>query len=138
MVGRKKSSSKNYDDWINRKWRPLMGYMYMVVCITDFIVFPVLWSIFQAHVGKEVEAWNPLTLQGAGLFHLAMGAVLGVAAWSRGKEKLATISEIGTTLEPEEEPPSRKSYRRPVYSDPKPVYMTKSGGLAPIIEEPEL
>ena len=73
------------DDWMNRKWRPAMGWMYMTVCITDFIIFPVLWSIFKAYVGENVEPWNPLTLQGAGLFHLAMGAVLGVAAWQGGE-----------------------------------------------------
>ena len=32
--------------------------------------------------------WNPLTLQGAGLFHIAMGAVLGIAAFGRTQEKL--------------------------------------------------
>lgn len=83
-----KTKDKHYEDWINRKWRPLMGYTYMVTCITDFIIFPVLWSVFKAYIGENVEPWAPLTLQGGGLFHLAMGAVLGVAAWSRGKEKL--------------------------------------------------
>lgn len=80
------------DDWMNRKWRPAMGWMYMTVCITDFILFPILWSVFKAYMGEGVEPWNPLTLQGAGLFHLAMGAVLGVAAWSRGKEKMISAT----------------------------------------------
>jgi hypothetical protein len=84
------------DDWMNRKWRPAMGWMYMTVCITDFILFPVLWSIFKAYMGEGVDPWNPLTLQGAGLFHLAMGAVLGVAAWSRGREKIAGASNFPT------------------------------------------
>jgi hypothetical protein len=53
-------------------------------------VFPVLWSLLQAlSSGQVTSQWNPLTLQGAGLFHLAMGAVLGIAAWSRGQEKMA-------------------------------------------------
>ena len=84
----------NKDDWMNRKWRPAMGWMYMTVCITDFILFPVLWSIFKAYMGEGVEPWSPLTLQGAGLFHLAMGAVLGVAAWSRGREKIAAANNF--------------------------------------------
>jgi hypothetical protein len=29
-----------------------------------------------------------LTLQGAGLFHMAMGAVLGITAYGRSKEKI--------------------------------------------------
>jgi hypothetical protein len=76
-------------DWINNKWRPVMGWMYMAVCMTDFVVFPVLWSLLQAlSKGAIASQWQPLTLQGAGLFHIAMGAVLGVAAYGRTKEKL--------------------------------------------------
>lgn len=82
-------------DWAHTKWRPMMGWCYMVTCITDFIIFPVLWSILQAYNGGQVTSqWNPITLQGAGLYHLAMGAVLGVAAWSRGQEKLAGVDRL--------------------------------------------
>ena len=38
--------------------------------------------------GQVTSQWNPLTLQGAGLFHIAMGAVLGIAAFGRTQEKL--------------------------------------------------
>lgn len=79
------------DHWINNKWRPAMGWMYMFVCITDFVIFPVLWSVLQAiSKGNVTSQWQPLTLQGAGLFHLAMGAVLGIAAYGRTKEKIDT------------------------------------------------
>lgn len=80
------------EDWINRKWRPAMGWMYMVVCVFDFIIFPILWAVLQFW---EVEAsndafrqWQPMTLMGAGLFHIAMGAVLGIAVYGRTKEKI--------------------------------------------------
>jgi hypothetical protein len=67
----------------------------MFICILDFAVFPVLWSIIQAtHSGTVSTQWDPITLKGAGLFHMAMGAILGIAAWSRGQEKImnATVS----------------------------------------------
>jgi hypothetical protein len=77
------------EDWMNSKWRPMMGWMYMVVCMFDMILFPILWSLLQATTHGSVHAqWNPLTLQGAGLFHIAMGAVLGIAAFGRTQEKL--------------------------------------------------
>jgi hypothetical protein len=76
-------------DWINKKWRPAMGWMYMLTCTVDFVVFPVLWSLLQAlSKGQVTSQWQPLTLQGAGLYHIAMGAVLGIAAYGRTKEKL--------------------------------------------------
>jgi hypothetical protein len=84
------ASEKKKEDWMNSKWRPMMGWMYMIVCITDFVLFPVLWSMVQAiHGGNVTSQWNPITLAGAGLFHLAMGAVLGIAAFGRTQEKMA-------------------------------------------------
>ena len=85
-------SEKKKEDWMNSKWRPAMGWIYMVTCSCDFILFPVLWSVLQTMTGATVTQWNPITLQGAGLYHLAMGAVLGVAAWSRGQEKMAGVA----------------------------------------------
>jgi hypothetical protein len=65
----------------------------MVICVLDMAIFPVMWSVAQVMVKMPMTQWNPLTLQGAGLFHLAMGAVLGIAAWSRGQEKMAGVTK---------------------------------------------
>ena len=81
---------KDATDWINKKWRPVMGWIYMLTCTSDFVIFPVLWSLLQALTGGQVTSqWQPLTLQGAGLYHIAMGAVLGIAAYGRTQEKIA-------------------------------------------------
>jgi hypothetical protein len=80
---------KKDEDWMQKKWRPAMGWMYMIVCMLDMAIFPVLWSLLQVFTHQTITQWNPLTLQGAGLFHLAMGAVLGIAAWGRTQEKVA-------------------------------------------------
>lgn len=85
---KRKTPQRYREDWLDRKWRPAMGWMYLIVCITDFIIFPVLWSLLMKEHGNAITAWEPLTLKGGGLFHVAMGAVLGVAAWSRGQEKI--------------------------------------------------
>ena len=84
----KSESEKKKEDWMNSKWRPMMGWMYMLVCMFDMILFPVLWSLLQTVTHTPITQWNPLTLQGAGLFHIAMGAVLGIAAFGRTQEKL--------------------------------------------------
>jgi hypothetical protein len=87
---------KPQEDWMAKRWRPAMGWLYMAVCAFDFIIAPVLWSMTQAyyHIVPFVQ-WQPLTLQGAGLFHLAMGAVLGIAAYGRTKEKMAGAEQGG-------------------------------------------
>jgi hypothetical protein len=89
-------SEKKKEDWMNSKWRPAMGWLYMLVCFCDFVLFPVLWSILHAIIhSSNIAQWQPLTLQGAGLFHLAMGAVLGLAAYGRTQEKIAGANNGG-------------------------------------------
>jgi hypothetical protein len=92
-------SNKSKEDWMNTKWRPAMGWMYMLVCITDFILFPILWSLVQvAGDGKVESQWLPITLQGAGLFHIAMGAILGIAAYGRTQEKMSGTNYSGSQM----------------------------------------
>ena len=89
-------SKKKNDNWMQTLWRPMMGWMYMLICLLDMAVFPVLWALWQGYNHVQITQWNPLTLQGAGLFHIAMGAVLGISAFGRTQEKLA-----GTAVNPE-------------------------------------
>ena len=91
-------SEQKKEDWMNSKWRPMMGWMYMVVCMFDMILFPILWSLLQTVTHTPITQWNPLTLQGAGLFHIAMGAVLGIAAFGRTQEKMAGANNGGAQL----------------------------------------
>jgi len=88
-------SEQKKEDWMNSKWRPAMGWMYMVVCMMDMVIFPILWSLLQTFTHTQITQWNPLTLQGAGLFHIAMGAVLGIAAFGRTQEKLGGANNGG-------------------------------------------
>ena len=102
------ASEKKKEDWMNSKWRPMMGWMYMLICTMDMVVFPILWSLLQSLSHGAVNSqWQPLTLQGAGLFHIAMGAVLGIAAHGRTQEKLNGANNgglggpgVGTTYVP--------------------------------------
>jgi hypothetical protein len=86
-------SEKKQEDWMNAKWRPMMGWMYMFVCLFDFVMAPIAWTSIQAlfHGGITTQ-WQPLTLQGGGLFHVAMGAVIGISAYGRTKEKLEGVA----------------------------------------------
>ena len=132
----KQSSKKTNEDWMNTKWRPAMGWMYMTVCIFDFILFPILWATIQfwetSVANDAFRQWVPLTLQGAGLFHMAMGAVLGIAAYSRGKEKIAGAADNNTGFSSPEldsfgGSPAPSSFR----SSPKPAAFTPSYSAAP-------
>ena len=127
----KSESEKKKEDWMNSKWRPMMGWMYMLVCSMDMIVFPILWSLLQTATHTPITQWNPLTLQGAGLFHIAMGAVLGIAAFGRTQEKLNGANNGGISV-PSSNPTTPSfptpaatsaptSFSAPVATAPKPM-----------------
>lgn len=84
---KRNSLTEAHDNWIKTQWRNAMAWVYMTICIFDFIVLPIVWLSQQSAV-----QWSPMTLEAAGTFHLAMAAVLGITSWSRGKEKIAGVS----------------------------------------------
>jgi hypothetical protein len=128
-------SEKKKEDWMNSKWRPACGWMYIVVCLFDFMLAPILWSITQAvfHGGVNVQ-WQPLTLQGAGLFHVAMGAIIGVSAYGRTQEKLngannggiAPPTSGGTTYTP---PAAIQSTAATTFGAPAPAFTAPTAGF---------
>jgi len=76
------------ETWLNTHWRPTMGWTYIAICIFDFIVAPIFTFWFFGKTGAEFVAWKALTMSEGGLFHISMGAILGITAWSRGQEKM--------------------------------------------------
>lgn len=103
MTEEVKVEEKKQEDWMTKKWRPMMAMMYMTCCLFDFALFPIMFTLVQFW---EVQAandafrqWVPITLQGGGLFHVAMGAVLGVSAYGRTQEKVAGASQFGTSVQ---------------------------------------
>lgn len=98
-----KIAKKADEDWMTKKWRPMMAIMYMTCCLMDFAIFPIMFTIVQfwetAIQNDAFRQWVPITLQGGGLFHVAMGAVLGVSAYGRTQEKVAGASNVSTSFQ---------------------------------------
>ena len=120
----KSASEQKKEDWMNSKWRPMMGWMYMLVCTMDMVVFPILWSLLQTMTHSPITQWNPLTLQGAGLFHIAMGAVLGIAAFGRTQEKLGGANNGGIQT-----PATGFASGPSTFSQPSTGFSTAPGGF---------
>lgn len=120
----KSASETKKEDWMNSKWRPMMGWMYMLVCTMDMVVFPVLWSLLQTMTHSPITQWNPLTLQGAGLFHIAMGAVLGIAAFGRTQEKLGGANNGGIQT-----PTTGFASGAPAFGAPSTGFGAQAGGF---------
>ena len=151
MFGKKEEEKvevvkKPDEDWMTKKWRPMMAMMYMTCCLFDFALFPIMFTIVQFW---EVQAandafrqWVPITLQGGGLFHVAMGAVLGVSAYGRTQEKVAGASNVSTSIPSGSQTPSFSS---PVPSaasapasswSPAPTQQFAAAAPTPAFEQP--
>jgi Holin of 3TMs, for gene-transfer release len=89
------SADKKEESWVKSLWRPAMGWLYMLICLMDFVVFPAI-AMFMPVMLKGIGitmnyvAWQSLTLSNGGLIHMAFGAILGVAAYGRTQEKVAS------------------------------------------------
>lgn len=110
---------KHLEHGFKKFWRPIAAYIYLAICIFDFVGAPIWVEYTNKDINTEAFAeirlfedkdvqmkaleqvsldsrsWEPLTLMGGGLFHLAFGAILGVAAFTRGQEKVAAINTAG-------------------------------------------
>jgi hypothetical protein len=86
------------DSWIKNYWRPAMAYQYLVVCLFDFVINPVLTMILAYSTHSQYIPWEPMTLKESGFYHLSMGAIIGVAAWTRGQEKIRNVWTGETTV----------------------------------------
>ena len=106
---------KNLEHGFKKFWRPIAAYVYLIICIFDFMGAPLYIAYQNEQVNSEAfaeiralsdkdvklkaleqldlgsKSWEPLTLQGGAFFHLSFGAILGISAFTRGKEKIASI-----------------------------------------------
>lgn len=108
------------DSWYSKSWRPIAAYIYLFICICDFVFIPVYYEyaktiqqssyvelalmfpegVYQIEALKALQTsrtWEPLTLQATGLFHIAFGAILGVSAWTRSRDQLNDDDDTPTT-----------------------------------------
>ena len=100
----KRQLKMNNENWFKSNWRPMAAWIYLIIVFMDFVGFPLLihllWS-FTTHLptDKFIE-WTSLTLTNGGIFHMAMGAIIGVTAWSKSSERIAAIKSPTPFNEP--------------------------------------
>jgi len=151
------------EDFMSKNWRPMMAMTYMLTCLFDFIVGPILYNVLQYYnPGQHLDMWQPLTLQGGGLYHIAMGVVLGITAHGRTQEKIngvetPSLPSLSNFMPQQSAPapapapfaqPAQPAFGAPVAPGfppqpvqgfaPQPVGESKFGKLVPQPEDPIL
>lgn len=85
------------ENWLIRFWRPAMAWQYLLVCLFDFMIAPILTGIFFYLTKGTYVPWVPITMSEGGFYHLSMAAIVGVSAWTRGQEKMKQLDMYGNT-----------------------------------------
>lgn len=78
----------DYQSWIRKYWRAAAGWTYLFICLFDFVIAPIFFAIIPVWTHVQYNQWTSLTLSNGGLMHISFGAILGVAAWTRGQGDL--------------------------------------------------
>ena len=94
---------KNKESWVFTAWRPAIARSYLLICVFDFLIGPIVSPIYQSlfYPGQEFVPWKPNTLAEGGLYHMAMLTIVGVTAWGRTQEKLKFMNMFGEEMEVE-------------------------------------
>jgi hypothetical protein len=106
------------ESWIKSYWRPAMGWQYFSVCLFDFLLAPIFTAWYSWFTQIPYQVWKPITLGEGGFYHMAMAAIVGVVAWTRGQEKVSEIREVGR-IERVEEVRRHRANIQPATYDPR-------------------
>ena len=71
-----------------------MAWQYTAICLYDFMLMPSFMFWWAHFTNTPYFPWTPLTLQGAGLYHISMGAIVTATSWSKSKEKIASSNDV--------------------------------------------
>ena len=87
-VAKRAKQYKSVDDYLKDLWRPLIAWVYAIIVLFDFMIAPIMLGVYCAAFRQPYIEWHSLTIQGGGMFHIAMGAVIGVSSYSHSQEKI--------------------------------------------------
>lgn len=75
--------------WLDRYWRTAMAYTYLMICMYDFVLGPIVFNILEyLNPDNAITHYESVTLQSGGFIHMTFGAILGIASHGRNKVQL--------------------------------------------------
>ena len=77
------------ESWYTARWRPTAAYVYLAICLFDFLLAPIGMPFISLLTHTTNVVWVPLTTTGGSIFHLSFGAIIGISAYGRTREKIA-------------------------------------------------
>jgi hypothetical protein len=110
-INKETDINKMEEKWFN--WKVMTAYIYLFICMFDFVVMPIYIQMDYSHTKKQiaeliehepnkdfviqvmdkvpVKQWQPVTLVGGGLFHMAFGGIIGGIGITKGLERREAV-----------------------------------------------
>lgn len=120
------------EKWIVKYWRPCAAWTYLAICVFDFVLMPIYTARTNLKLEQVIQVtrdlreedrltaittllkknnWEPLTVAESGMLHLSFGAILGVAAWTRGRVQEAQVKNNSLPIEDSSQAPPKPPAR---------------------------
>jgi len=77
-----------------KQWHLFAAWLYLIIIAFDFLIAPIANVVILAYFKYPIIAWAPITLQGGGIFHISMLAVIGVATWGQSRQMVEAIKNM--------------------------------------------
>jgi hypothetical protein len=106
MTDRRLNRRASDEGWFRAHWREFMAWSYGIVCLWDFMLAPIFFAWFShyEHLTNPI-LWTPLTTSGGGLYHVAMGAIIGVSSYGKTQENVTSMNVASNFVPPSSTPP---------------------------------
>jgi hypothetical protein len=80
-------------NWFGQ-WHLFAAWLYLIIILFDFLIAPIVNIIILAYFKYAIVQWNPVTLQGGGIFHVAMLSIIGIATWGRNMQLIEAVRNM--------------------------------------------
>lgn len=116
-------------NWMATHWKPASAFIYTLICLFDFVIFPTYLGLNKVdmvqlighiqHLEPVVQqqvmlastvGYEPFTLRGSGLFHLAFGALLTGAALHNGAAPSVSTRDPSPRVPSQTPPPAADTH----------------------------
>jgi hypothetical protein len=75
-------------------WRLYAAWLYIIIVLFDFLLAPIGHLIILSYFHMPYAQWQPITIQGGGIFHISMLSIIGVATFTHGQQQLEAIRNM--------------------------------------------
>ena len=77
-----------------KQWHYSASWLYLIIVAFDFFIAPIGNDIILSYFHYAIVQWQPITLQGGGIFHFSFMAIIGIATYSKSQQMVEALKNM--------------------------------------------